>query len=211
MTLSGKCLYTGHTRSWLFVSQLLVSISIHCSFVPEYTRLFLQWFHSSAFHWPYYSPHSNNCWSVQHKATTMHATLLQSRLTLYDPMDDSLPGSSVHGDSPGKNIGVGCRALLHRIFWPRNRTCLSYVSFIGKRVCFFFFLNPWATWEAQTKRCWPPVLIHGKGFLFVYFFFCLFVSFCLLFLKFLPDQLTVLEYHLGILQFNSILTLSTWR
>ena len=27
-------------------------------------------------------------------------------LTLCDPMDCSLPGSSVHGDSPGKNIGV---------------------------------------------------------------------------------------------------------
>ena len=25
-----------------------------------------------------------------------------------------LPGSSVYGDSPGKNIGVGCQALLHR-------------------------------------------------------------------------------------------------
>ena len=27
-------------------------------------------------------------------------------------MDCSLPGSSVHGDSPGKNTGVGCHALL---------------------------------------------------------------------------------------------------
>ena len=26
------------------------------------------------------------------------------------------PGSSVHGDSPGKNSGVGCRALLQGIF-----------------------------------------------------------------------------------------------
>jgi len=26
------------------------------------------------------------------------------------------PGSSVHGDSPGKNAGVGCHALLQRIF-----------------------------------------------------------------------------------------------
>ena len=26
------------------------------------------------------------------------------------------PGSSVHGDSPGKNTGVGCPALLHGIF-----------------------------------------------------------------------------------------------
>ena len=28
----------------------------------------------------------------------------------------SWPGSSVHGDSPGKNTGVGCRALLQKIF-----------------------------------------------------------------------------------------------
>jgi len=33
-----------------------------------------------------------------------------------DPMDCSLPGSSVHGDSPGKNTGVGCHALLQGIF-----------------------------------------------------------------------------------------------
>ena len=31
-------------------------------------------------------------------------------------MDCSLSGSSVHGDSPGKNIGVGCHALLQGIF-----------------------------------------------------------------------------------------------
>ena len=28
----------------------------------------------------------------------------------------NLPGSSVHGDSPGKNIGVVCRFLLEGIF-----------------------------------------------------------------------------------------------
>ena len=27
-------------------------------------------------------------------------------------MDHSPPGSSVHGDSPGKNTGVGCHSLL---------------------------------------------------------------------------------------------------
>ena len=36
----------------------------------------------------------------------------QSCPTLCDPMDCSLPGSSVHGDSPSKNTGVGCHALL---------------------------------------------------------------------------------------------------
>ena len=37
-------------------------------------------------------------------------------LTLCDPMDCSPPGSSVHGDSPGKNTGVCCHALLQGIF-----------------------------------------------------------------------------------------------
>ena len=37
-------------------------------------------------------------------------------LTLCNPMDCSPPGSSVHGDSPGKNTGVGCHALLQGIF-----------------------------------------------------------------------------------------------
>ena len=31
--------------------------------------------------------------------------------TLCDPMDCSPSGSSVHGDSPGKNTGVGCHVL----------------------------------------------------------------------------------------------------
>ena len=32
-----------------------------------------------------------------------------------DPMDCSPPGSSLHGDSPAKNTGVGCHALLQGI------------------------------------------------------------------------------------------------
>ena len=34
---------------------------------------------------------------------------------LCDPMDCSLLGSSVHGDSPGKNTGVGFHTLLQGI------------------------------------------------------------------------------------------------
>ena len=40
----------------------------------------------------------------------------QSCPTLCDPIDYSLPGSSLHGDSPGKNTGVGSHALLQVIF-----------------------------------------------------------------------------------------------
>ena len=39
----------------------------------------------------------------------------QSCPTLYHPMNCSPPGSSVHGDSPGQNTGVGCHALLQGI------------------------------------------------------------------------------------------------
>ena len=36
--------------------------------------------------------------------------------TLCDPMDHSPPGSSVHGDSPVKNTGVGCHDFLKGVF-----------------------------------------------------------------------------------------------
>ena len=56
------------------------------------------------------------------KKRQMHLTLhgcnclvAQSCLTLFNAMDCSLPGSSVHEDSPGKNPGVGCHALLQGI------------------------------------------------------------------------------------------------
>ena len=42
--------------------------------------------------------------------------VLQLYLTLWDPMDYSLPSSSVLGDSPGQNTGVGCHSLLQGIF-----------------------------------------------------------------------------------------------
>ena len=46
----------------------------------------------------------------------MPCLVAQSCLILCDLMDSSPPGSSVHGDSPGKNTGVGCHALLQGIF-----------------------------------------------------------------------------------------------
>ena len=47
--------------------------------------------------------------------TCVRAKLL-NRVQLCNPVDCSPPGSSVHGDSPGKNTGVGCHALLWGIF-----------------------------------------------------------------------------------------------
>ena len=40
----------------------------------------------------------------------------QSCPTLCDSIDCNPPHSSVHGESPGRNTGVGCHPLLQRIF-----------------------------------------------------------------------------------------------
>ena len=60
----------------------------------------------------------------------MHAKLLQSCLTLCNPMDCGPQGSSVYGDSLGKITGVGCHALLQRIFLTQGSNppllCLLY-------------------------------------------------------------------------------------
>ena len=62
-----------------------------------------------------------------------------SCLTLCDPMNCSPSGSSVHGDSPGKNTVVHCHALLKGIFpiqgsntgFPHCRQILSSLSHQG--------------------------------------------------------------------------------
>ena len=61
------------------------------------------------------------------------------------PMDSSLPGVSVHGDSQGKNTEMGCHALLQRIFLtqglnpglPHCRQILCYLSHQGSPPSFF--------------------------------------------------------------------------
>ena len=45
---------------------------------------------------------------------------LLSCVRLCDPMDCSPPGSSVHEDSPGKNIGVGCHDLPNPGIKPKS-------------------------------------------------------------------------------------------
>ena len=76
-----------------------------------------------------------------------HALCLVARscLTLCDPMDCRLPDSSIHGDSPGKNTGVGCHALLQGIFPTQG----SNPGFLHCRLVLYhlshlhiFLLNP---------------------------------------------------------------------
>ena len=57
---------------------------------------------------------SANLWFIFDLLRLLHSLCL----TLCDLMDCIPPGSSVHGDSPGKNTAVGCHALLQGIFTP---------------------------------------------------------------------------------------------
>ena len=74
----------------------------------------------------------------------------QSCLTLCNPRDCSPPGSSVHGDFPGKNTGAGCHALLQGIFLtqgsnpgiPHYRQILYCLSHLG---------SPKAGWEVLNS------------------------------------------------------------
>ena len=55
------------------------------------------------------------------------AVLSHPVVSLCNPMDCSPPGSSVHRDSPGKNTGVSCHALLQGIFPTQgSNLCLPY-------------------------------------------------------------------------------------
>ena len=67
----------------------------------------------------------------------------QSCSTLCDPMDCSLPGPSVHWDSPGS--GMGCHALLQGIFLTQGLNPGLFCT-LGR------FFTVWATSEARLCR-----------------------------------------------------------
>ena len=67
---------------------------------------------------------------VQSEVISPHVVLCsvtQLCPALSDPMDCSPPGSSFHGDSPGKKTGVGCQAFLQGIF-PTQGSKVSHIA-----------------------------------------------------------------------------------
>ena len=70
---------------------------------------------------------------------------LFSRVQLYDPMDYSPPGSSVHGILQARLLKCVAMPSSRGPYRPRGRTCVSSVSFIGR------FFTTSATWETQAK------------------------------------------------------------
>ena len=73
----------------------------------------------------------------------MHAKTLQSCPTLRDPMDCSLPGSSVHGILQARIPEWIAISSSRGSFWPRYWIHIFYVSCIGRWVLYHC-----TTWEA---------------------------------------------------------------
>ena len=88
----------------------------------------------------------------------MLCLVAKSYPTLCNPIDCSLPGSSVHGDSPGKNTAVDCHALLQGIF-PTQRSkpglphCRQILYHLGHK------RSPrileWVAYPFSSGSSWP--------------------------------------------------------
>ena len=127
-------------------------------------------------------------------------------------MDYSLPGSSVLGDSPGKNTGVGCHDLLQGIFptqglnpgLPHCRQILYHLSYQGNQsICLLSLIS-----ALLQSLCICCSFLSG----------CLSLTpthNCLFFIpqvscQMLPSQWAVLGHHKDAPFIFSITLLHTW-
>ena len=116
--------------------------------------------------------------STSFSDTVKEVKVIQSCQTLCDPMDCSLPGFSVHGDSLGKNTGVGCHALFQGIFPPQGsnpgllhcRQILYHLSHQGSPLAtqtglfivdsLFNLKDNWTQWHETLIKRWFKNLFH---------------------------------------------------
>ena len=63
---------------------------------------------------------------------------MQSCLTLCNPTDHSLPGSSVHGILQAKILEWVAMSSSRGSSQPRDRTHVSYISYIGRWVLYCY-------------------------------------------------------------------------
>ena len=87
----------------------------------------------------------------------MLCLVTQSSVTLCKSMDCSLPGFTVHGDSPGKNTEVGCLSFLQESSQSRDQTQVSCIA--GR------FFTIWATREAPFLWYYKPKVKLWVSFL----------------------------------------------
>ena len=98
--------------------------------------------------------------------------VIQSCPVVCNLMDCSLPGSSVHGDSPGKNTGVGCHAFLQRIFLtqgsnpglPHCRRILYHLNHKGSPRRLEWVAYPFSRASSQPRNSTGVSCIAGGFF-----------------------------------------------
>ena len=79
-------------------------------------------------------------------STCIHS-FVQSSPTLRNPMDCSLPGSSVHGISHARILEQIAISFSRGFSWPRDPTHVAYFSYMGR-----WILYHWVTWEAVINN-----------------------------------------------------------
>ena len=92
-------------------------------------------------------------------------------LTLCDSRDCNPPGSSVHGDSPGKSTRVGCHALLQEVFptlglnpdLPHCRWILYCLSHQGSPRILEWVAYPFSRESSQSMN-WTGIFCIAGGF-----------------------------------------------
>ena len=80
-----------------------------------------------------------SCVLMYHRC--VRAQLLQSRLTLCDPVNHSPPGSSVHGILQARILEWVAMPSSRGSSGPRNRSWVSYISCIAGGFFFFLFTH----------------------------------------------------------------------
>ena len=79
-------------------------------------EVFTPWKLACASNNTFFFPQRAGCLTFTYTSCAVLWLVTQSCPTLCNTMDCSPPGSSVLGDSPGKNTEVGCHALLQGVF-----------------------------------------------------------------------------------------------
>ena len=97
------------------------------------------------------NPDLPHCWQILYHLSHQGSSVMrrkmlnelcsvtQARPTLWDPMDHSLPGTSVHGIFQARILKWVAISFSWGSSWPRNQTCISCISCIAGR---FFTPEP---------------------------------------------------------------------
>ena len=126
-------------KQWNLQTQILSSLHVN----PWRTRIIYKWHQ-------YYVTYIHRLLFLNTCKKVVKVLVAQLYPTLCDPMDYSPPGSSVHGDSPGKNTRVSCHALLRGIF-PTQGLNLGLLCRLHWQVCSLPLVPPGK--PLNTWRC----------------------------------------------------------